>query len=138
MSNSVTPWTAALQAYLSFTISRGLFIFMSIESVMLSNHAIPCHCLLLLPSVSPTSESFPVSWLFTAGGQIFRAPASAPPLLMNIQGWFPLGLTDFISLLSKGHWRVFSSTAAQKHHFLGCQSPLWSNSHIHIWLLEKP
>ena len=43
-------------------------------------------CLLLLPSVSPTSESFPVSWLFTAGGQIFRAPASAPPLLMNIQG----------------------------------------------------
>ena len=105
---------------------------------MLSNHAIPCHCLLLLPSVSPTSESFPVSWLFTAGGQIFRAPASAPPLLMNIQGWFPLGLTDFISLLSKGHWRVFSSTAAQKHHFLGCQSPLWSNSHIHPWLLEKP
>ena len=57
---------------------------------------------------------------------------------MNIQGWFPLGLTGLISLLSKGHRRVFSSTAAQKHHFLGCQSPLWSNSHIYPLLLEKP
>ena len=58
----------------------------------------------------PTSESFPVSWLFISGGQIIGASASAWVLPMNIQGWFPLGLTGSISLLSKGLSRVFSST----------------------------
>ena len=54
------------------------------------------------------------------------------------KSWFPLGLTGLISLQSKGLSRVFSSTTVQKHQFFGAQLSLWSNSHIHIWLLEKP
>ena len=57
---------------------------------------------------------------------------------MNIQDWFPLGLTGLISLLSKGLSRVFSSTTVQKHQFFSAQLSLWSNSHIHTWLLGKP
>ena len=57
---------------------------------------------------------------------------------MNIQGWFPLGLTGLISLLSKGLSRVFFSTTVWKHQFSSTQPYLWSNSHIHTWLLEKP
>ena len=72
-----TPWTAACQPSLFFTISRSLFIFMSIKSVMLSNHLILCHPLLLLPSVFPASGSFPISWLFTLCGQSIGASASA-------------------------------------------------------------
>ena len=53
-------------------------------------------------------------------------------------GWFPLGLTDLMSLLSKGLSRVFSNTTVQKHQFFGAHISLWSNSHIHTWLLEKP
>ena len=64
--------------------------------------------------------------------------ASASVLPMNIQSWFPLGLTDLISLQSKGLSRVFSGTAVQKHQFFSSQPSLWSNSHIHTWLLEKP
>ena len=59
-------------------------------------------------------------------------------LLMNIQGWFPLGLTGLISLQSKGLSRVFSNTTVQKHQYFGAQPSLWSNSPIHTWLLEKP
>ena len=57
---------------------------------------------------------------------------------MNIQDWFPLGLAGWISLQSKGLSRVFSNTTVQKHQFFGAQLSLWSNSHIHTWLLEKP
>ena len=89
--------------------------FMSSESVMPSNHLVLCCPLLLLPSIFPASGSFPVSQLFTSGGQSIRALASASILSVNIQGWFPLGLTGFISLLSKGLSRVFSSTTIQKH-----------------------
>ena len=83
------------------------------------------------------SRSFPISCLFTSGGQSIRASASASVLPMNIQSWFPLGLTDFISLQSYGVSRVFSSTAIQKHQFFGTQPSLWSNSHIHTWLLKS-
>ena len=76
------------------------------------------------------------SWLFTSGGQ--RIGALATVLSMNTEDWFPLGLTGLISLLSKGLSRVFSSTTVWKHQFLGSQPSLWSNSHIYIWLLEKP
>ena len=64
--------------------------------------------------------------------------ASASVLPMNIQDWFLLGLTGWISLQSKGLSRIFSNTTVQKHQFFGAQPSLWSNSHIHIWLLEKP
>ena len=85
----------------------------------------------------PASRSIPMSWLFTSGGQTIGTSASASVLSMNIQGWFPLGLTGLISLLSKGFSKVFSSTIVQKHQFFGSQSSLWSNSHIHTRLLEK-
>ena len=83
----------------------------------------------------PSWGSFSMSWLFTSGGQATGASASV--LLMIIQVWFPLGLTGLI-LLSKGLSRVFSSTTVWKHQFLGAQPYLWSSSHIHTWLLEKP
>ena len=85
----------------------------------------------------PASGSFPMSWLFISGGQSIGASESATVLSMNIQGWLPLGLTDLISLLSKRLSRFFSSTI-QKHQFFSTQTSLWSNSHIHTWLLEKP
>ena len=69
----------------------------------------------------PASRSFPVSQFFTSGGQSIRASASASVLPMNIQGWFPLGLTGLISLLFKGLSRVFSNTTVQKHQFFGAQ-----------------
>ena len=78
----------------------------------------------------PASGSFPVSPLFTSSSQSIRASASASAFPMNIQDWFPLGLTDLISLLSKGLSRVFSNTTVQKHLFFSTQSSLWSNSHI--------
>ena len=86
----------------------------------------------------PASGSSPVSRFFTSGGQSIVASASAPVLLMNIQDWFPLGLTGWISLQSKGLSRVFSNTTGQKHQFFGTQLSLQSNSHIHTWPLEKP
>ena len=84
----------------------------------------------------PASDSFPVSLLFTSGGQSIGVSASVLP--MNILGWFPLGLIDLISLQSKGLSRVFSNTTVRKHQFFGAQPSLWSNCHVHIWLLEKP
>ena len=78
------------------------------------------------------------SWLFGSGGQSIVASASAPVLPMNIQGWFSLGLTGLISFLSRKLSRVFSSTTVQKHQFFGPELSLWSNTHIHTWLLEKP
>ena len=86
----------------------------------------------------PASGSFPMSQLFASGGQSIGDSASASVLPMNIQDWSPLGLTDLISLLSKGFSRVFSNTTVQKHQFFGAQLSLKSNSHIHTWPLEKP
>ena len=109
-----TPWTAAHQASLSLTISR-----------VCSNSCPPSQwCYLIISSSStpfsscpqsfPASGSFLKSRLFASGGQSTRASTSASVLPMNIQGWFPLGLTGLISLLSKGLSRIFSSTAIQK------------------------
>ena len=87
----------------------------------------------------PASGSFPVSQFFTSGGQSVGASASSASVLsMNIQDWFPLELTGWICLPSKGLSRVFSNTTVQKHQFFGAQLSLWSNSHIHIWQLGKP
>ena len=119
---TVTPWTAAHQASLFFTISWSLLKLMSTELMMPSNHLIFCHLLLLLPSIFPASESFPMSQLFTSGCQSIGASASASVLPMNIQDWFPLGLTGLIFFLSKGASRVFSNTTVWKHQFFGAQS----------------
>ena len=86
----------------------------------------------------PASESFPVSQFFASGGQSIGISPSASVLPVNIQDWFPLGLSGWISLLSQGLSRVFSNTTVQKHQFFGAQLSLWSSSHIHTWLMEKP
>ena len=77
----------------------------------------------------PAWGSFPVSQLFASGGQSIGTSASASVFPMNIQDWFPLGLTGLISLQPKGLSRVFLSTTVQKHQFFGAQLSL-SNSHI--------
>ena len=90
------------------------------------------------PQSFPASRSFPMSRLLASDGQSTETSASASVLPMNIQGWFPLGLTGLISLLFKGFSRVFSSSTIQKHQFFSAQPPLWSKSYICTWLLEKP
>ena len=86
----------------------------------------------------PAPGSFQMSQLFEPGSQSIRVSASASVLPMNIQDWFALGLTGLISLQSKGLTRVFSDTTVQKHQFFVTQLSLYSNSHIHTWLLVKP
>ena len=86
----------------------------------------------------PASGSFQISQFFASGSQSIRVSALASVLPMNIQDWFPLGWTGWISLQSKGLSRVFSNTTVQKHQFFGTQLSLLSNSHIHTWPLEKP
>ena len=113
----VTPWTAACQASLSITNSRSLLKLMSIESVMPSNHLIFCHPLLLLSSIFPSIRSFPMSLFFASDGKNIGVSASVLVLPMNIQNWFPLGLTGLISLQSKGLSRVFSNTTVQNLQF---------------------
>ena len=89
------------------------------------------------PQSLPASESFPVSQLFSWGGQSIGVSASASFLPKNTQDWFPLGWTGWISLQSKGLSRVFNTTV-QKHQFFGAQPSSQSNSHIHTWPQEKP
>ena len=101
----------------------------------LSSSAIPFSSCL---QSCPESGSFPISQLFASGGQRIGISASASVLAMNVQDWFPLGWTDWISLQSKGLAQVFSNTTVQKHQSFGAQVSLWSKFHIHSWLLEKP
>ena len=136
-----TLWTTARQAPLSFTVSGRLLRFMSVELVMLTNHLILCHYLLLLPSIFPSIRVFsnesalrirwPKYWCFS-----FNISPSNDQSFT--QDWSPLGWTGWIPLLSKGLSRVFSNTTVQKHQFFGAQPSLWSNSPIHTWLQEKP
>ena len=126
----VTPWTAARQASLSFTISQS---WICSDSCPLSQWCHPTLSSPVAPFTScpqsfPESGSLPMSQIFASGGQSIRASASGPSV--NIHGWFSLGLTGLIALLSKGFSRVFSSTTVRKHQFFGAQSSLWSNSHI--------
>ena len=89
------------------------------------------------PQPLPTSESFPMSQLFTWGGQSTGASALASFPPRNTQGWSPSEWTGWISLQSKGLSRIFSNTTVQKHLFFGAQPSSQSNSHIHTWPLEK-
>ena len=91
------PMDSSMPTSLSLIISWSLLKLMSIELVMPFNHLILC-CSLLLPSIFPSSGSFPMSWLFSSGGQSVGASASASVLPMNNQHLFPLGLTGLISL----------------------------------------
>ena len=129
----VIPWTEAHQAALSFTISRSLLKLMSIESVMPSNHLILCHPLLLMPSIFPSIRVFS-----NESALCIRWPKYCsfnfsinPP--MNIQGWFPLGLTDLISLKSKGLSRVFSKHHSLKASILRCSAFFMVQlTHLHM------
>jgi len=85
----------------------------------------------------PASESFLMTQLFVSSGQSIGASASASGLPMNIQDWFSLGLTGWISLQFKGLSRVFSNTTVQKRQFFNDQLSLWSSSHTRTWLVEK-
>ena len=115
------PWTEAHQASLSFTVSQE---FAQTHVSWVGAIIQPSH-----PLSSPSPPAFTLSqrqdlfqWtsqLFASGGQSTGVSASASVLLMNIQGWFPLGLTGLIPLLSKGLSRVFSSTTVQRHQFFG-------------------
>ena len=90
------------------------------------------------PQSLPASGSFPMSQLFTRGGQSTGVSASVSVLPKNTQDWSPLGWTGWISLLAKDFSRDFSNTTVQKHQFFGAQLSSQSNSHIHTWQLEKP
>ena len=118
-----TPWTAALQAFLSITKSQSLLKLTPIEFVMPCNHLILfCHLLLLL-SIFPSFKVFLRSELFTSGDQSFGVSGSASVLPMNIQDRSSLGLTGLI-LQSRGISRVFSNITVQKHQFFGAQLSL--------------
>ena len=125
-----TPWTIARQAPCSSPFPR-----VSANSCPLSQWCRPTISSSVAPFFSclqsfPASESFPMSRLFTSGGQCIGASASASVLPVNIQDWFSLGLTGLVSLQSKRLSRVFSSTTVRNHQFFGTQHSLWSSSHI--------
>ena len=136
MSDSLQPLSAARQASLSITNPRSLLKLVSIGLVMPSNHLILCHLLLLLPSIFPSIRVFSNESVLTSGGQSIGVSASASVLPMNIQDWFLLGWTSWISLQSKGLSRVFSNTTVQKHHFTSTslQNELVDTKCLEEWL----
>ena len=134
----MTPWTAAHQASLFITNSQSLLKLMSIELVMPSNHLILSHSFLLLLSIFPSIRVFskesvlcirwPKYWSFSFS----ISPSNEYLGMISFRiGWFDLPL-------AKGLSRVFSNTTVQKHQFFSAQLYLWSSSHIHTRLLEKP
>ena len=119
-----TPWTVSRQDSLSINNSWSLLKLMSIELVMLSNHLISVVLFSSCLQSFLASGSLPMSQFFAPGGQSIGASGSASVFPMNIQDWFPLGWTGWISLQSKGLSRVFSNTTVQKHQFFGTQLSL--------------
>ena len=113
------PMDAARQASLSITNFRSLLKLISIESVIPFNHLILCHPLSSRLQSFPESGSFPMSQFFSSGGRSIGVSVSASVLPVNIQDWFPLGWTGWISLQSKGLSRVFPNTTVQEHQFFG-------------------
>ena len=134
----VTPWIAARQASLSIINSHSSLKLTSIESVMPSSHLILCHSLLFLSPIPPTIRVFsnestllmrwPKYWSFSFS----ISPSSEHPGLIS----FRMDWLDFLAV--QGTLKIFSSTTVQKHEVFDAQPSLWSNSHIHTWLLEKP
>ena len=129
------PMVLACQASLSITNTHSLLKFMCIELVMQSNHLILCCPFLLQPSNCPSIGVSSNESILHIRCQSTGVSASASVLPVNIQDWFPLGWTGWISLQSKGVSRV-SNTTIQKNQFFAAQLSLWSSCHIHIWLLE--
>ena len=119
-----TPWTTARQGPCPSPTPRTYSNSCSLHQEMPSNHIILCHPLLLCLQSFPALGSFQMIQFFASGGQSIGVSASASVLPMNIQDWFPLGWTGWISLQSKGLSRVFSNTTVQKHQFFGAQLSL--------------
>ena len=119
---TVTPRTAVYQASLSSPITRSLLKFMSVDLVMLSNHLILCHLLLLLPSVFPSIRVFSNELGLHIRWPNFWSFSLTTVLPMNIHSWFPSRWIGLILLLSKGVSRVFSSTTIWKYQFFSAQT----------------
>ena len=133
-----TPWTAACQASLSFTISwscsNSCPSSQWYHSTILSSAVPFSSCF----QSSPASRSFPMSWLFSSGGQSIGASASASVLPMNTQGWFPFRIDWFDLLAVQGTLKSLLQHHSLKASVLWCSAFFWSNSYIRTWLLEKP
>ena len=136
-----TPWTATLQASLSFTISQSLLKFMSTESVMLSNHLILCHPLLLLPSIFPSIRIFSnelvlrIRWTKCWSFSFSISPSNeySGRISFRIDWLDLLAVQGTLKSLLQHH-----SSKTSVLQFFSAERSLWSNSHIHTWLLEKP
>ena len=116
--NCSTPGFSVLRYFLEFAQTHIHWFSNTIQST----HSVASFC--SCPQSFPASGSFPMNWLFLSGGQSFGALVSASVLPMSIQGWFPLGWTGWISLLSKGLSRIFSKTTAPNHQFFSAQPSL--------------
>ena len=130
------PWTAGHQASLSFTISWSLLKFISIESVVSSNHLVFCHPLLLLLSIIPAWGSFHESVLRIRWPKYWSFSFSIIPS-NDYSGLISFRIDWFDLLAVQGTLKSLSSTTIWKHQFFGAQPSSWSNSHICTWLLEK-
>ena len=139
MSDSVTPKDCSMPGLPSIANPQNLPKLMSIEAVMPSNHLILRHPLLLLPSIFPSIRVFSnESALSIRWPKYWSFSFSIRPSMNKYSGLISFR-TDWLDLLqTKGLSRVFSNTTVQKHQFFGAQLSLWSNSHIHTRLLEKP
>ena len=124
--------------FLSITNSRSLLRLMFIESLMPSNHLILCHSLLLLPSVFPIIRIFSKESVLGIRWSKYWSFSFSISSSKEYSTLISFRIYWFISLKSKGPSRVFCNTTSQKHQFFSTQLSLWSKSHIHIWLLEKP
>ena len=129
-----TPWTAACQASQSITNSQSPLKLMFINSVMPSNHLIFCRPLLLLPSI------FPSIWVFFKESVLhirwLKYWSFSPSNEYSELTFFRIDWLDLLAI--QGTLKSFFDTTVQKHQFVSTQTSLWSNSHIHTWLLEKP
>ena len=133
MSDSL--WPHGLQTSLSFTIPQSWPKLMSIESMMPSNHLIHYHPLLLLPSIFLSIRVFSNESAFHIRWPEYWSFSINPS--NEYSGWFSFSIDWLISLMYKRLSRVFCSTTVQKHQFFSTKPSLWSNCHIHPWLLEK-
>ena len=130
----VNKWTAAHQTSVSISNSWSLLKLMTIKSVVPSIHLILCYHLLLLPSIFPGLRVFSNERVLPIRWPNYWSSASASVLPVNIQDWFPLGCTGWISLQSKGLSRVFFNTTVRKHQFFVAQFSLWGHMNSQNWV----
>ena len=131
-------WTTACQAFLSFTVSHSWLKLMSMELVMPSHHFNLCYPLLLLPSVFPSIRVFSNESAFRIRWPKYWSLSSASVLPVNIQGWFPLGLTGLISLQSKWLSRVFSAPQFKSINSLALSLLQYRRPRFNSWVGKIP